>query len=78
MPVVLTQGVAIYREVEGYAAGIIADDTVAALAEAMLEVRHAQAQYEMSRAAAQLARERFSMEAMQQGLMRLYQQVLAF
>ena len=77
VPVVLTQGVAIHREVEARAAGIIADDTVAALADAMLEVREPAAQNAMSQRAAQLARDTFSIDAMQHGLVRMYQQVLA-
>jgi glycosyltransferase involved in cell wall biosynthesis len=72
VPVVLTEGVAIHREVEARGAGIIADDTVAALAEAMLELRQPERQRAMSQQAAQLARDTFSIEAMQLGLLQLY------
>lgn len=77
VPVVLTPGVAIHREVEAYEAGIIADDTVAALADALLRIRDPHVQQAMSERAARLARERFSIEAMQAGLLRMYQQVRA-
>ena len=77
VPVVLTPGVAIHREVESRGAGVIADETVAALAEAMLLVRTPDAQQAMSESAAQLARDTFSIAAMQQGLLHMYQQALA-
>lgn len=77
VPVVLTPGVAIHREVESRGAGVIADETVAALAEAMLLVRMPDAQHAMSASAAQLARDTFSIAAMQQGLLHMYQHALA-
>ena len=77
IPVVLTQGVAIHREVEAHGAGLIADETVATLADAMLELRRPEVQLAMSKQAVQLAHDHFSIEAMQHGLVQMYQKALA-
>ncbi len=77
VPVVLTRGVAIHREVEAHAAGIIADDTVSDLADAMLQLRHPNTQEAMSERATALARSTFSVETMRRGLVALYEKILA-
>ena len=77
VPVVVTRGVAIHREVEAHDAGIVVDDTVSDLADAMLRLRDAQTNAAMSGQAARLARDTFSIEAMQRGLVALYRKILA-
>lgn len=77
VPVVLTRGVAIHREVESRQAGIVVDDTVSDLAEGMLQLRDPAAQPQMSARAAALARDTFSIAAMQRGLIAMYEGVLA-
>ena len=77
VPVVLTRGVAIHREVEASQAGIIVDDTVSDLADAMIDIRSAATQRAMSQQATALARDTFSVEAMQKSLIALYQKILA-
>ena len=73
----LTRGVAIHREVEHAGAGLIADDDASSLAAALLRMRNATLRTEMSKNAKQLARDTFSIHAMQQGLMQMYERVLA-
>ncbi len=77
VPVVVTRGVAIHREVELRQAGIVVDDTVTDLAEAMLHLRQLHVQQEMSAHARALARDTFSIEAMQRGLVAMYERILA-
>ena len=77
LPAVLTRGVAIHREVEHAGAGLIAEDDASSLAAALLRMRNATLRTEMSKNAKQLARDTFSIHAMQQGLMQMYERVLA-
>lgn len=77
LPVVLTRGVAIHREVETRQAGIIVDDTVSDLAEGMLQLRDTAVQQDMAWRAAELARDTFSVAAMQRGLIAMYHKILA-
>jgi glycosyltransferase involved in cell wall biosynthesis len=77
VPVILTRGVAIHREVEAHEAGIIADDTVSDLADAMLQLRDPATRGAMSQRAAALARSTFSVDAMKRGLVALYEKILA-
>lgn len=76
LPVVLSRGVAIHREVEQYRAGLIAEDTVASLAEALSEMRDANTRAAMGANAIKVAREKFSIAAMQRGLIEMYQDIL--
>ncbi|HEY0673368.1 MAG TPA: glycosyltransferase [Longimicrobiales bacterium] len=75
IPVVLTRGVAIHREVEDYGAGIIVDDDTASLTAGMLYLRGVEERSAMALRARRLAQEKFSIEAMQRGLLAMYQQV---
>jgi glycosyltransferase involved in cell wall biosynthesis len=77
LPVVLTRGVAIYREVEMYGAGVVVEDDAGSLAQGMLDVTDVSKAAAMSTSAVRVARERFSIEAMQRGLIDMYQQILA-
>jgi glycosyltransferase involved in cell wall biosynthesis len=77
LPVVLTRGVAIHREVAQQQAGIIADDNAHSLADAMLQMRVPATHQMMSDRAMELARSTFSIEAMQRGLVAMYKAVLA-
>lgn len=77
LPVVLTRGVAIHREVELHNAGVIAADNASALASAMLQMRDPAIRASMSANAIELARTHFSIEAMQRGLLDMYQRILA-
>jgi glycosyltransferase involved in cell wall biosynthesis len=77
VPVIITRGVAIHSEVEHHGAGIVVDDTVTDLADAMLQLRDPDMQRKMSAQAATLARDTFSIEAMQRGLLAMYQHILA-
>jgi glycosyltransferase involved in cell wall biosynthesis len=77
LPVVVTRGVAIHREVEQRQAGVVVDDTVSDLADAMLRLRDPAVQHGMSQRASSLARDTFSITAMQRGLLQLYQRILA-
>ena len=76
LPVVLTRGVAIHREVENAGAGIVTDDNADSIAQAILKLRDAQTRASMSAHARVLARETFSIAAMQSGLMKMYEKVL--
>ena len=77
LPVVLSQGVAIHREVEAGHAGVVVDDDAHSLATGMLSLRDAATRRVMSANAEALARTKFSIEAMQRGLIAMYEQVLA-
>jgi glycosyltransferase involved in cell wall biosynthesis len=77
LPVVLSRGVAIHREVEQYQAGLVVDDTVSSLAEALNAMREVNARTTMGTNAVRVAREKFSIEAMQRGLIDMYQNILA-
>lgn len=75
IPVVLSRGVAIHKEVEDYGAGIIVDDDAGSLAAGMLYLRFREERSAMALRALRLAQEKFSLEAMQRGLLAMYQQV---
>lgn len=77
LPVVLTRGVAIHREVEAHRAGFIVEPDPASLTTAFLSLRDTDTRAQLSTNARTLARTTFSIPAMQQGLLRMYEQVLA-
>ena len=76
LPVVLTRGVAIHREVEAADAGIIAGDDADSLAKALIHLRDATVRSTLSANAERLARDKFSIESMQRGLVQMYKQIL--
>jgi glycosyltransferase involved in cell wall biosynthesis len=77
VPVVLTRGVAIYKEVEDRGAGMVVDDDAMSLAAGMLYLRPGTARVAMAQRALSLAQDRFSLPSMQQGLLTMYKRVRA-
>ncbi len=77
LPVIVSRGVAIHREVEQYQAGIVVDDTTRSLADAMLQLANLQTLAVMALNARNLARAKFSTANMQRGLLTMYEQVVA-
>ncbi len=77
IPVIVSDQVGLYREVEKFAAGLVTSCHAETLADQMtVFVTDAELRAQMGRNGQQLAQERFSLEAMGNGLMQLYQQVL--
>ena len=76
LPAILTRGVAIHREVENAGAGIVTDDNADSVARAILRLRDADTRESMSERARALARDTFSIAAMQAGLIEMYEKVL--
>ena len=77
VPVVLTRGVAIHVEVEEHGAGVVVADDAPALAAGMRALLAPGAREAMAERALSLAHGTFSVEAMQRGLRRMYEQVAA-
>lgn len=77
LPVIVTRGVAIHCEVAAENAGVVIDADAASLAKALLTMRDAATREAMSTNARALARNTFSIAAMQRGLIGMYEQVLA-
>jgi glycosyltransferase involved in cell wall biosynthesis len=77
LPVIVTRGVAIHREVEAKNAGLIVDSSATSVSQALLTMGNEDARAKMSAQARALARNTFSIAAMQRGLIRMYEQVIA-
>jgi glycosyltransferase involved in cell wall biosynthesis len=77
LPVIVTRGVAIHCEVEAENAGLIVDANVTSIRGGLLAMRDDAARQRMSAQARALARRTFSIEAMQRGLIGMYEQVIA-
>jgi glycosyltransferase involved in cell wall biosynthesis len=77
LPVIVSRGVAIHREVEEANAGVVVADDAHSLAAGMLGMQNTTERAAMSANAEQLARAHFSIEAMQSGLIAMYERVLA-
>ncbi len=77
LPVIVSRGVAIHREVEQYQAGLVVTDTTGSLVHAMLQMANPQTLAVMALNARNLARTKFSTANMQQGLLAMYAQVVA-
>jgi glycosyltransferase involved in cell wall biosynthesis len=77
LPVIVTRGVAIHREVTDHHAGMVVEDTATSLADGMRQLADEGLRTTMARNAVRLARDKFSIEAMQRGLLAMYEQVLA-
>lgn len=72
-PVIISRGVAIHPEVEEAGAGIVVDRSAEAVADAVLQLlSDADAGRRLAAAAASLAARRYSLEAMGEGLERMY------
>ena len=78
LPCVLGRGVALARDVEAAGAGLAVEPEAAAIASGILAVlAHEEARAMMAVKAVELARERYSLQAMGQNLMNLYAGILA-
>ena len=75
LPVIVSRGVAIHKEVEAAGAGIVADD-VQTVANALTALRDAAARERMGRQARLLAERAFSAEAMAFGLIGMYERAV--